>query len=538
MMDTKGTVSPAQVEHLISQGHIIVIYEGQALKLDKWLDKHPGGGLAILHMVGRDAGDEIKAYHTDKTLKTMKAFSIGPVDLPWVNMIPPIQADVPALPGQKAETTCTEKSEKKAASGPCKLTSNGRKSVSPSPGAIEEQLTKEGYTAAMEERERQDDIRNLPSMDMEQQAELREKYQALHQRVKDEGLYDCPYIEYGKECARYAALFGTFLYLASIGWYLTSALFLGGFWQQIMFSAHDAGHRGITGSVAKDTLIGTLIADFCCGLSFGWWKSSHNVHHLITNMPEHDPDTQYLPLFAWSPTFFRGVRSTYYDFDFVWDKVCEVAIPFQKYTYYPIMAVARFNLYFLSWGHVILGSAKKASGAPRWARQLEVVGMAVYWFLFGYCLVWRTLPDWPTRIAFVLLSHAVTMLIHVQITLSHWGMSTADLGPTESFVSRQLRTTMDVDCPEWLDFLHGGLQFQAVHHLFPRVPRHNLRKGQVLLREFCEDTKLEYHCYGFAEGNGIILSRLEEVGKMVETLVKCQTHLVQEYTEGAPISLH
>jgi len=61
MMDTKGTVSPAQVEHLISQGHIIVIYEGQALKLDKWLDKHPGGGLAILHMVGRDAGDEIKA---------------------------------------------------------------------------------------------------------------------------------------------------------------------------------------------------------------------------------------------------------------------------------------------------------------------------------------------------------------------------------------------------------------------------------------------------------------------------------------------
>jgi fatty acid desaturase len=28
-----------------------------------------------------------------------------------------------------------------------------------------------------------------------------------------------------------------------------------------------------------------FIADFCCGLSIGWWKSSHNVHHLITNQP-------------------------------------------------------------------------------------------------------------------------------------------------------------------------------------------------------------------------------------------------------------
>lgn len=168
----------------------------------------------------------------------MKAFSIGRVDLPWVNMIPPVQADVPALPGQ---TPCSdEKKPAEKALGPCKLTSNGRKSASPSPGAIEEQLTKEGFTAAMEERERQDDIRSIPSLDLAQQLELRDKYQALHQRVKDEGLYDCPYIEYGKECARYAFLFGMFLYLVSIGWYLTSALFLGGFWVSSFFVASRA----------------------------------------------------------------------------------------------------------------------------------------------------------------------------------------------------------------------------------------------------------------------------------------------------------
>jgi delta8-fatty-acid desaturase len=153
--------------------------------------------------------------------------------------------------------------------------------------------------------------------------------------------------------------------------------------------------------------------------------------------------------------------------------------------------------------------------------------MACYWALFGYRLVWRTLPNWPIRIAFVLSSHAFTMLLHVQITLSHWRMPTADLGPSESFPQHQLRTTLDISCPPWLDWLHGGLHFQAVHHLFPRLSRHNLRMASVLVREFAEKTKVKYSSYGFVEGNGVMLSRLAEVSKMVETLVQCQLHMAE-----------
>lgn len=52
-----------------------------------------------------------------------------------------------------------------------------------------------------------------------------------------------------------------------------------------MFTAHDGGHLAITSIFAVDTLIAMFVADFCCGLSIGWWKSSHNVHHLVTNSP-------------------------------------------------------------------------------------------------------------------------------------------------------------------------------------------------------------------------------------------------------------
>ena len=298
-----------------------------------------------------------------------------------------------------------------------------------------------------------------------------------------------------------------------------------------MFTAHDAAHCGVTANFTIDTLIAAFVADFCCGLSIGWWKSSHNVHHLITNDPTHDPDIQNTPLFSTSPTFMKSVLSSFYNFRFVWDGAADFLVPYQKYTYYPVMALARFNLYLLSWLHLVSPRAAQL-GAAWWTRPVEILFMACYWFLFGYCLVWSTLPTWPVRIAFVLISHMVTMVLHVQITLSHWGMPTADLGSTESFAQRQLRTTMDVDCPAWLDFLHGGLQFQAVHHLFPRVPRHNLREVQSMVRKFCERTEIQYQCYGFVKGNQIVLSRLEEVAKMVTTLVECQKFMVETGESG------
>jgi delta8-fatty-acid desaturase len=101
-------------------------------------------------------------------------------------------------------------------------------------------------------------------------------------------------------------------------------------------------------------------------------------------------------------------------------------------------------------------------------------------------------------------------------------MSTTDLGPQESFPQRMIRTTMDVDCPTWLDFFHGGLQFQVIHHLFPRIPRHNLRKTQKLVQEFCADTGIPYALYGFATGNGHVIGRLAEVSRQAAILAKCQ----------------
>lgn len=48
-----------RVETLINEGHLIIILNGDVLKLDNWARYHPGGTLPIMHMVGKDGTDPI-----------------------------------------------------------------------------------------------------------------------------------------------------------------------------------------------------------------------------------------------------------------------------------------------------------------------------------------------------------------------------------------------------------------------------------------------------------------------------------------------
>ncbi|KAK3675424.1 hypothetical protein LTR78_004507 [Recurvomyces mirabilis] len=484
----------------------------------------------------------------------MTRYRIGRVEGHWTNFTPPIQGGVFRKEkeiyhsldnGQAIEASGDESSSDEAASDSGISIASSKTSVE-----LDEDLTSlseskdlgdaantiqdksvADHIGKAVQAEVDDDRLHYPSLDAETQRDIAVKFKALHERVRAEGFYDCRFSEYGKEMIRYAILFGLFAYCLHRGWIVASACFLGTFWQQIMFTAHDAGHRAITHNIIYDTLIGIFIGDFCCGLSIGWWKSSHNVHHLVTNSPEHDPDIQNVPLFSTSPSYFKSIRSSYYGSVFPWDKAAEVAIRYQKYTYYPVMAIARFNLYFLSWLHLASPRADTKSFMA-WTRPTEVCAIALYTFWYYKLLLYDCIPTWYGRGLFLLVSHVATLPLHIQITLSHWGTSTADLGPAESFAMKQLRTTMDIACPAWLDFVHGGLQFQAVHHLFPRVPRHNLRRLQKLVREFSAETGIKYQIKGFVAANEHVLGRLDDVTQLAKLLAECQAHMAKTGESG------
>lgn len=55
-----------------------------------------------------------------------------------------------------------------------------------------------------------------------------------------------------------------------------------------------------------------------------------------------------------------------------------------------------------------------------------------------------------------------------------------------------------------------GLPSQIEHHLYPRLPRHNLRKARELVRAVCAKHGIPYHEPGFFEANALTISALRD----------------------------
>ena len=332
--------------------------------------------------------------------------------------------------------------------------------------------------------------------------------------------------------------------------YTLSALAIGMFWQQLAFLGHDAGHNQLTGSTRTDYAYAWLITAFF-GVSGSWWKRSHNVHHVHTNSIECDPDIQHLPMLAVSGDLLKGFYSTYHQKAFTFDRVAQAFVRYQHFLYYPLMSIARANLYVQSFLLVLNPNVQ----VPH--RRAELFALIVYWCWF--IALMRLLPaSHLIRFWYYTLSHAVVGLIHVQITLSHFAMPAyhgvnmpdtlpvssttlndqhrdvhnhtidpatatihnAQLSDVDRFFHTQFTTTMNVDCSRWMDWLHGGLQFQVEHHLLPRLPRAHLRYAmERFIKPFAHKHKLPYHAYTFLEGNKLVYKQLKDQASAMDQYV-------------------
>ncbi|KAJ3536522.1 hypothetical protein NMY22_g6001 [Coprinellus aureogranulatus] len=374
------------------------------------------------------------------------------------------------------------------------------------------------------------------TLSLQAQARLSKAYRDLHKRVTDAGLYETPYLTgYGPEVVRYILFASLSVYAYCHSWFLTSAFFLGLLWHQLAFTAHDLGHMGVTHNWTLDRLISIIVADYIGGLSIGWWVQNHNVHHIVTNHPSHDPDIEHIPFFAISTAFFGSLWSSYYKRVMKFDLPARILISVQHKLFYVIMAFARFNLYANSYIYLYQKSfdTKRARGG-KWAYRLELFGILFFWTWYTRILFGT--GSWQNGIVYLLVSNAVASPLHVQIVLSHFSMSTADLGPTEAFAHRQMRTTSDVICPESLGFIHGGLHLQVTHHLFPRLPRHNLRKASYLVKEFAEEHGLTYNEFGFVDGNKDVIAVLRNVAEQVKIVGMVANSEVTEAVEKSVVA--
>ena len=72
-------------------------------------------------------------------------------------------------------------------------------------------------------------------------------------------------------------------------------------------------------------------------------------------------------------------------------------------------------------------------------------------------------------------------------------MPIIDEHSTLDFLHQQVLTARNINAHPLTDFWYGGLNYQIEHHLFPTVPRGNLRRLQAIVKSFCAEQAISYH---------------------------------------------
>lgn len=295
------------------------------------------------------------------------------------------------------------------------------------------------------------------------------------------------------------SLYGV-LYSESTWVHLGCAALMGVMWIQSGWLGHDSGHYQIMSNRRMNRFAQVLTGNCLAGISIAWWKWNHNAHHIACNSLDFDPDLQHMPFFAVSSNFFNSITSYFYDRKMNFDMFARFLVSYQHLTFYPVMCFARLNLFAQSF--ILLLSKRKVPN-----RGQEMLGLLSFWIWFP--LLVSCLPNWGERIMFVVVSFSVTGIQHVQFCLNHFSASVYVGHPSgNDWFEKQTNGTLDVSCPSWMDWFHGGLQFQIEHHLFPRLPRSQLRKISPFVKELCKKHNLPYTLVSFTEANALTLGTL------------------------------
>ena len=302
------------------------------------------------------------------------------------------------------------------------------------------------------------------------------EYTQLSRQIKQAGLLERRRGWYaariGLNLALLAAGWVAFAVIGESWWQLVTAAFLAVVFTQIAFVGHDAGHRQIFRSRPANDRVGLLHANLLVGVSFGWWVPKHNAHHSNPNHEDLDPDISITAL-----AFTDGQASSKHG-------LIRLVARYQAWLFFPLLLLEAAHLHLASTKAVLRGGSGRAN---------LVEGLLLVAHVAGYLTALVLVLSPLQAVAFVLVQQGLFGLyLGCAFAPNHKGMPTLTEADQLDFVRRQVLTSRNVTGSRPVDFLLGGLNYQIEHHLFPNMPRPNLRHAQPLVRAFCAQHGLPY----------------------------------------------
>ncbi len=250
------------------------------------------------------------------------------------------------------------------------------------------------------------------------------------------------------------------------------AVYLGVMYTQLGFIGHDAGHHQVFGSRRANRLLGLAVGNVLIGLCYGWWVPKHNAHHAHPNEVGRDPDIGD-GLIALPSEGQRAGR---------WNPARLLA-RWQAQLFFPLMVLRSVGLHVSGVQHLL----------RRRDRSAAVEGLLITLHLALYLTVVALVLSPLKALAFIAVQQAVfSVYLGCTFAPNHKAMPIIPDNAEMDFAQRQVVTARNIAGGRVTTLLLGGLNYQIEHHLFPTMPRPNLRHAQALVREFCMASEFGY----------------------------------------------
>ncbi len=302
-------------------------------------------------------------------------------------------------------------------------------------------------------------------------------FTALSRAVRARGLLERRRIAYSLRIAATLVAFGlcwvAFVLIGDSWLQILTAVALGFLFTQVAFIGHDGGHQQIARRKRVNDIVGLFVGNLLVGLSYGWWVDEHNQHHARPNQVGYDPDIGEGVLAFTAEQ--AGTRT---------GRVSRFIARHQAWLFFPLLTLEGINLHVqaLIW---LRGNKLRRY---RWT---EYTLLSVHTVAY-FAIVLTVLP--PVLALVFVAVHQATWGVYMGCSFApnHKGMPTIAPGVELDFLRRQVLTTRNVRGGRLTDFLLGGLNYQVEHHLFPNMPRMNLRRAQPLVRAHCAEMEIPY----------------------------------------------
>lgn len=322
-------------------------------------------------------------------------------------------------------------------------------------------------------------------------------YTELAQQVRAAGLLRRRYAYYWTMIVGTVTLFAgiwvAFAFLGDSWFQLLLAAGLGVVLTQISFLGHDSAHRQIFKSHHWNDWMSRVLSGLFAGLSHGWWMSKHSRHHANPNKEGADPDIG-PSAFAFTPAIASGRRG-----------LAARLTKWQGY-FFPLIMFVGLALHVASIQRLMGRQPLK----HRWWEVAFVTGR-----LGGYITVLLlVLPPGKAAAFFGVQMALFGLLLGGTFATNHLGMPIVPADQKIDFLRRQVLMSRNIAGGRFTSFAMGGLNYQIEHHLFPNMPRPNLRRARALVREHCAKHDVHYTETSFVGAYRAIVRYLNAVGRV------------------------